>query len=69
MRYYGKFRCPTIGNWDDKLNDGVKTAVTGTKTLNDGLSAGVKQLQPIHLGSKTIHHFVAQLPQSKLIAK
>ncbi|WP_260257622.1 YhgE/Pip family protein [Weissella confusa] len=55
-----------LATGDDKLNDGVKTAVTGTKTLNDGLQAGVKQLQPIHLGSKTINHFVSPVASKQV---
>ena len=51
---------------DDQLNDGVKTATTGTKTLNDALQAGVKQLQPIHLGEKTINHFVSPVASKQV---
>ncbi|MBJ7695601.1 YhgE/Pip domain-containing protein [Weissella confusa] len=55
-----------LATGDDQLNDGVKTATTGTKTLNDALQVGVKQLQPIHLGEKTINHFVSPVASKQV---
>ena len=55
-----------LATGDDQLNDGVKTATTGTKTLNDALQVGVKQLQPIHLGEKTINHFVSRVASKQV---
>ena len=34
--------------------------------MNDALQAGVKQLQPIHLGEKTINHFVSPVASKQV---